>query len=275
MDIVLGLASVLVATTVTVASMLGVRRRAPEGGRLTDRDRASGAFGVLATGITVLLGVLILVAFQSYDASRAGAEAEGAAVAQQARTAQLLPGGSAEELIGELTCYARSVAGAEWGQGTPGDQVDQVDPWGARLFRTISQVHPRTVVERSAYDRWMSQTSDREQARIDRQRGAGGVVPLPLWLALVVLCGVLFGCLLFFADPVERALTQGMLMGSVTVLVSVLMLVLLFLDHPQGAGAGRLQPTAMERTVRMIGTQAQVAGITVDPPCDGPGRARF
>ena len=92
MNILLGLAVVLVTTVITVATMLLVRRRAPEGSYFTDGDRASGVFGVLATGFSVLLGFIIFLAFQSYDESRSGAETEATIVAQQVQTAQFLPG---------------------------------------------------------------------------------------------------------------------------------------------------------------------------------------
>jgi hypothetical protein len=110
------------------------------------------------------------------------------------------------------------------------------------MFLTISVMNPRTAPEQSAYDRWMSQTADREHARIDRC--AGGAV------------------------------VQGMLMGSVTVVIALLMLLLTFFDHPHGDGVGRLRPTAMERTIRVIDTQLQVAGVAVTPPCDEYGNAR-
>ena len=69
-------------------------------------------------------------------------------------------------------------------------------------------------------------------------------------------------------------MTQGMLMGSVTVVIALLLLLLVFFDHPHGDGLGRLQPTAMERTLRLIDIQAQAAGLTVTAPCDAEGRAR-
>jgi hypothetical protein len=273
-NLLVGLAVVAVAASVTIASMLMVRRRAPEGSYFADGDRASGVFGVLATGFSVLLGFIIFLAFQSYDESRTGAETEATIVAQQVQTAQFMPGGSAEELTGELTCYARSVAGTEWDALDEGTLGDSINPWGAEMFLTISKVNPRTATQQSAYDRWMSQTADREQARIDRVHGAEGIIPLPLWLVLLVISGVIFAYMLFFADRAERAVTQSMLMGSVTVVIAFLLLLLTFFDHPHGAGVGRLQPTAMERTIRLIDTQLEVAGLTVTPPCDEHGDAR-
>jgi hypothetical protein len=142
------------------------------------------------------------------------------------------------------------------------------------MFKTISTVQPRTDTQQSAYDRWMDQTTDREQARIDRVHGAEGILPLPLWIALIVICGVIFVYMLFFADPGEGAVTQGVLMGSVTVVITLLMMLLVFFNHAHGNGIGRLQPTAMDRTIRLIDAQTRLAGITVTPPCDDDGNPR-
>jgi hypothetical protein len=273
-NVVVGLAALLLIAAVTITVMLVVRRRAPEGSYFSDGDRASGVFGVLATGFSVLLGFIIFLAFSSYDESRSGAETEAIIVAQQVQTAQFLSGDSPEQLTGELTCYARSVAGTEWDALNDGTLGDQINPWGVELFRTISQVEPKTATEQSAYDRWMDQTADREQARLDRVHGAEGIIPLPLWLVLFVICGVIFAYMLFFADSAEGVVTQAMLMGSVTVVIALLMMLLAFFDHPHGGGVGRLQPTAMERTIRLIDIQSKAAGIEVNAPCDEDGNAR-
>jgi hypothetical protein len=270
-NILVGLVVTLLATAVTVAAMLLVRRGAPEGSYFTDGDRASGVFGVLATGFSVLLGFIIFLAFSSYDEARSGAEAEATIVAQQVETAQYLPDSSAE-LTGELVCYARSVAGPEWDAMADGSLGDQINPWGAEMFKTMYEVDPGTATEQSAYDRWMDQTADRQQARIDRIHGAEGILPFPLWLALFVISAVVFAYLLFFADPAEGPVTQGMLMGSVTVVISLLLMLLMFFNHPHGDGVGRLHPTAMERTLRLIDLQAEAVGLEVTPPCDEHGK---
>jgi amino acid transporter len=272
-NVLLGVVATVVITAITVTSMLLVRRRAPEGSYFTDGDRASGVFGVLATGFSVLLGFIIFLAFSSYDESRSGAEEEATIVAQQVQTAQFLPDVGAE-LTGELVCYARNVAGPEWDALAAGTLGDRINPWGAEMFLTISTVDPQTAAEQSAYDRWMDQTSDREQARIARVHGAEGIIPLPLWLTLFVISTVVFVYLLFFADPAEGSVTQGMLMGSVTVVIALLLQLLVFFDHPHGDGIGRLQPTAMERTLRLIDIQSEAVDLEVSAPCDAHGNAR-
>jgi hypothetical protein len=62
-----------------------------------------------------------------------------------------------------------------------------------------------------------------------------------------------------------------MLMGSVTMVVTLLLLLLVFFDHPQGDGVGRLQPIAMQRSLHLIDAQLKVVGLTVTPPWDQQG----
>jgi len=260
-------------TAVTVTSMLLVRRRAPAGSFFSDGDRASGVFGVLATGFSVLLGFIIFLAFQAYDDTRAGAETEAAVVFQMVQTAQLMPAGSSKELTGELVCYGRSVVGTEWDAVARGGDQDSINPWGAKMFITVAALQPKTSTEQSAYDRWMEQTADRQQARNDRVHTAQGIIPAPLWLALYLICTVIFVYLLFFADSAERALTQAVLMGSVTLVITVLMLLLGFFDNPHGDGLGQLKPTEMERSLRIIDAQLNALGLTNTAPCDERGNA--
>jgi amino acid transporter len=273
-NVLIGLVAVVVTTCLTVTAMLLVRRRAPEGSYFTDGDRASGVFGVLATGFSVLLGFIIFLAFTSYDETRSGAETEATIIAQQVQTAQFLPADVPTELTGELMCYARSVAGTEWQALDEGTLGDGINPWGAQMFLTISSVDPHTAAEQSAYDRWLDQTAQREQARIDRIHGAEGIIPAPLWLAIFVITGVIFAYMLFFADRAEGRATQAMLMGSVTVVITLLLLLLAFFDHPHGDGIGRLKPVAMERTMRLIDTELDAINLDVTPPCDAYGDPR-
>ena len=272
MNLVWAAVIVILATALTVTAMLLVRRRAPAGSYFTDGDRASGVFGVLATGFSVILGFIIFLAFSSYDASRTGAESEATIVSQQVESAQFLPAPVDRQLTGELACYARYVAGPEWDAVAAGTLGDAINPWGARMFHTMSSLHPRSPTEQSAYDRWMEQTAAREQARVDRVHGAEGIIPGPLWGVLFVISAVLFIYLLFFADSAEGRVTQGVLMGSVTVVVSLLLMLLVLFNNPHGDGVGQLRPTAMERTLRLLDAQAVAARITVSPPCDAHGR---
>jgi hypothetical protein len=267
------LASLIVVGSVAIAitAILVVRRTAPDGSYFHDGDRAAGVFGVLATGFAVLLGFVVFLAFTSYDAARAGAEVEALTVAQQVETAQFFEPSAAAELSGELVCYARSVVGVQWERMESGSLGEQLNPWGAEMFRTLRTVEPQTPTEQSAYDLWLDQTSAREAARSDRIHGAVGVIPSPLWLVLFFSAGLIFVFMLFFADSGERAVVQGLLIGTVVAVITAMLLLLQYLDNPFHDGLGGLRPVAMERTLEIIDQELSIVGQDAVAPCDSSG----
>src|SRR3954451_16735886 len=168
---------VVAAAALAIGALLAVRRRAPDGSYFNDGDRASGFFGVIATGFAVLLGLVVVLAFTSYDESRTGAETEALTVAQQYEVAHLLPAAGGRRLAAELVCYARSVVHEEWPRMQDGSQTDAMNPWGVALFRTLRTIQPRTAAEQAAYSKWLDQRLDREAARATRIHGASSVIP--------------------------------------------------------------------------------------------------
>ncbi len=271
MNLLLAALIVVGCAAVGVGAILLVRRHAPDGSYFHDGDRASGVFGVLATGFAVLLGLVVVLAFTSYDESRAGAETEALLVSQQYETAQFLPLAQRDELGGQLVCYARSVVHQEWPRMDDGTQGDAINPWAVELFETFHRVDPQTPAEQAAYSKWLDQTSDREQARNDRMHGAVGVIPTALWLVLLFSAVVIFGYMLLFADSNEPWFVQGALIGSVTAVVVASLLLINVLDNPFTSNGGGLKPVAMERTLRVL---AQEESVSPDGPlpCDAKGR---
>jgi hypothetical protein len=257
-----------------VVALLVVRRRAPDGGYFNDGDRAAGMFGVLATGFSVLLGFVVFLAFSSFDQSRTGAETEALTVAQQFETAQFLPTNVRAQLGGGLICYGRYVVGTEWPRMETGQQADEVNPWGIRLFQTMQSTEPGTASEQAAYSKWLDQTSDREQARQDRLHGAEGIIPWPLWAALIFTAAVIFIFMMFFADSGEPALVQAVQIGSVAVVMVTLLLLIRYLDHPFQNGPGGLKPTSMQRTLAVLEHELRGVGARAALPCDERGLAR-
>jgi hypothetical protein len=274
MSLLLGALVILGVTTFAVTAMLLVRRHAPDGSYFADGDRAAGVFGVLATGFSVLLGFVVFLAFTSYDTARAGAEDEALIVAQQVETAQFFAPETANQLSNELVCYARSVAGPQWEKMEDGSIGTTLNPWAVAMFETIRGVTPASDTEQSAYDRWMDQTSAREDARNDRIHGAVGVIPTTLWIVLFFTAALIFGFVLFFADSGERAVVQAVLMGAVVAVIVAMLLLLRSLDHPFHDGVGGLQPVAMERTLDIIGEEFAAAGLGDVTACDAAGNPR-
>jgi hypothetical protein len=215
----------------------------------------------------------VVLAFTSYDASRAGAETEAITVAQQFEVANLLPEQQGRRLAGELVCYARSVVHEEWPRMEAGSRASETSPWGLRLYRTLRGIEPRTPAEQAAYAKWLDLRLDRETARNARLHGATGVIPAPLWLVLAFSAVMIVGFMLVFADSGERAWVQAMFVGSVVVVIVGTLLLIRFLDDPFDPGLGALRPVAMERTLDVLDEYRSLVGDT-PLPCDERGRAR-
>jgi hypothetical protein len=152
-----------------------------------------------------------------------------------------------------------------------GTQGDAINPWGVRMFETLQGVEPSTASEQSAYDKWLDQTSAREEARLDRIHGAVGVIPSPLWIVLFFISAVIFVYMLFFADSGERAGVQALQIGAVVGVIASLLVVLQFLDDPYQPGVGNLEPVAMERTLVLVDEALASVGADLTLPCTATG----
>jgi hypothetical protein len=273
MNLLWGILILLVADAVAIGTLLFVRRRAPEGSYFSDGDRASGVFGVLATGFAIFAGFVIFLAFTTYDDTRSGAEAEALAVMQQYETALFFPVDAQGELTGQLVCYGRHVVHQEWPQMSRGNIGETINPWAVGLFRSLRAVQPQAATEQSAYDKWLDQTSDREEARRDRIHGAVGIIPASVWIVLFLTGAVVFAYMLFFADSAERAVSQAMLIGSATTVIVATLLVINALDKPYREGLSSIKPVAMERSLVLISEAREVLGDDAPLPCDERGVA--
>ena len=147
-----------------------------------------------------------------------------------------------------------------------------INPWAIALFRTMQAVQPATAAEQSAYDKWFDLTSTREEARRDRIHASEGVIPTPLWRVLFFTAGLIVVYMLFFADSGERAVVQGLLMGSVVAVMVATLLLIRTLDAPYRPGLGQLQPVAMDQTLGLIDQARDALGQDDPPPCDTDGR---
>ncbi len=148
---------------------------------------------------------------------------------------------------------------------------DAVNPWAIPLFNTLKLAIPASATEESAYDKWLEQTSTREEARNDRIHGAAGIIPTSVWIVLFFTAAVVFAYMLFFADSAERARSQAMLMGSATAVMVATLLVINALDNPYGSGVGGIQPTAMERSLRVLDEARGLIDDASPVPCGEDG----
>ena len=272
------LVDVLIVVAVSasaITAMLVMRRGAPDGSFFHDGDRAAGVFGVLATGFAVLAGFVVFLAFDQLRHPRWALSKEALIVAQQVETAQFFAAPADQELIGELVCYARSVAGVQWDRMEDGSLGEELNPWAGEMFRTLRTVEPRTSTEQSAFDTWLSQRagprggpqpSRPRSRRRDPHAAVGGVVlHVRDHLHLHAVLRRQWGA----GGRAGAAHGHGGLGPSRRCCCSWACL-----NNPFHEGVGGLRPVAMERALKVIDEELAIAEVDAAIPCDARGNAR-
>ena len=260
----------VLANTVTVAAMLLLRRKAPEGSYFRDTQQAAGVFTVAGTAYAVLLAFVFLLAFQSYNAARTSAEQEAIAITSLYHDADSFPQPAQTLLHGELTCYGRAVVAAEWPAMEAGHSSPLVQNWIDRLDATYDASKPTTPKEQSADDNWISLKAQGLEGRRGRLQEAEPLVPGLVWALLIIGSVVVVGFVTLFADRGERAFVQATLMLSVTTMLVAGLVLIKFFDDPYADHGGSIKPNAMRRTlVTLADRPSERAGRT---PCTAQGQ---
>jgi multisubunit Na+/H+ antiporter MnhB subunit len=263
----LGIAAAIIAGSAAamVALMLALRRIAPEGGHFRDSDRASSVLGFLGLGFAIVLGFVVLLAFEGYSNAKTKAETEATAVFEQYElAARFSPAKRRERVQGELVCYARSVINEEWPAMKRGRTSPVAELWLERLEGEVRDRNAGSL-------EWFEDTDRRDEGRRGRLLEARSVLPTLLWVMLIIGAAAVVAFILLYADPTERPLGQVMFSGGVSALVVVSLLVISLLASPFQNQDGSIKPASMRYSLGLIGREEARLRQPLKPPCDQRG----
>jgi hypothetical protein len=252
-----------------VLLMLAVRRLSPEG-LFHDPVPAAAVFGVLGVAFAVILAFVMFLGFESYVRANEGASHEAVAVTQLARVSRLFPAAQAEDIRGDLGCYARAVIADEWPLMREGRESDVVIDWIAQIEATIDEMPLEDEVSQIAFGHWLNEMALRREGRRARLAEAELTIPAAVWSMLVLGAALTVAYAIVFADRRERWWTQAAMVGSITALIVSGMLVISFLDRPYLEDGAYIAPSEMETSLRLIETE--IANVGGELPCDLGGR---
>ena len=229
-------------------------------------------FGVVGTAFAILLGFVVLLAFDSYSHAKSTAATEATAVADSFQTASLFPAAERDDLEGALVCYARAVIHQGWPAMTRAEPSSGVEVWTYRLERVADTLHLQGTKQDDAFAALLTNRDTREEARRERIGAAGHTVPTIMWVLLILACAAPLLFLLFFADPAEPAPVQALLMGVVAALLAAAILAVIVLDSPFSGMVGSIEPMAMQYTLRVMEHDRAITHGSPSAPCDANGR---
>lgn len=267
------LAGIIIGVAAASAGILWLARRNPMNERFSSQlGEHRSAFDFLGIAFAILLGFVVLQAYDSYNDAKRGAEQEAQAVLELTRTAGTFTPQEHANVEGTLVCYGRAVIEQGWptmrdsGEGSP-----VVNEWGRRFRDVAFDLRVRTLIDEAAFRQLLLEQDRRIEGRRMRLAEAVRVTPPPLWFVLILGALLTVGWIILGADRRGSFVVQASAVASVAAMATATLLLVWFLDHPFEDQSGSIRPVEMEEVLRVIEKETHAEGVEVTHPCTEDG----
>lgn len=266
----------LVIVVVVLSGVLGllVQRRLAKHVATVSQDSAEGIpltdlLAPVRILVALVLAFVLVQTFSSYEDASDAANGEAGAVSTEAVAAALLPSPTGANLVAQLRCYARAVAGPGWASLETTRHTSSIsNDADARVVALVAQAQQADISE-SLVAEVVAAERGRASARRVRLAEAAPSVPALVTALLIGCVAITVASTAAFADRRIRRSLRWTLLGLTTLIFTASLLVILDLDRPFG-GMARIDPTAMRTAEEQIGTTSYGA----NPPCGLSGAPR-
>jgi hypothetical protein len=218
--------------------------------------------------VALVLAFVLVQTFSSFEDASDAANGEAGAVSTEAAAAALLPRPTGPDIVGQLRCYARAVAGPGWASLEATRHTSSISSEADRRVVVAVVQAQRAGISESLVSEVVAAERGRAEARRVRLAEAAPSVPGIVTALLIGCVAITVASTAAFADRRIRPILRWTLLGVTTLIFTASLLVILDLDRPFG-GVARIDPTAMRAAEKQIGTTS--FGAT--PPCDRSGAA--
>ncbi|MGK5114413.1 hypothetical protein [Geodermatophilus sp. CPCC 205506] len=216
--------------------------------------------------VALVLAFVLVQTFSSYEDASDAANDEASAVSTEAVAAALLPSPTGPDLVAELRCYARAVAGPGWASLEATRRTSSISSEAdARVAAVVAQAQQAGISETLVAE-VVAAERGRAAARRVRLAEAAPSVPAIVTALLIGCVAITVASTAAFAGRRIRPSLRWTLLGVTTLIFTASLLVILDLDRPFG-GVARIDPTAMRAVEEQIGATS----LGADPPCDRSG----
>ena len=233
--------------------LIALHRWGPRDVLVSDSARGAAVYTVVGTSFAVLMAFVVLIAFQSFNDAKNGAQQESDAVLQLFRAADYFPQDERVEVQKDLICYGRAVIAQDWPDMRYDRRSPVVDGWAYELQRHYRALQVRTSQQQDAFADLLDLSQDRADARRLRETQAAATVTAPVWLILGLGALINIGLALLFIDRRGESLgVHAIMVASLTAVVVGTLLLIYFLDHPYADAPGGIRPSEMQSTVAIM-----------------------
>jgi hypothetical protein len=226
--------------------------------------------GFVGSAYGLLLGLLVVFAVGHYSDTRREAQKEASSLVALWDTLDSYPPETRDAVHHDLICYMRAIVAGDWPAMERGSRLE--DPrtlaFGDRVRDGIRGLPLDDERQRSAYGRASSLITDADASRQQLLFFTEPEVPTVLWVLIYV--GAFLLVFLLGTHYADRPRGRFTALGSATVLLTVVVVVLTMLDNPFTAGA-RVQPHSLRDGIDLVSVGGDRAGVL--RPCPQTPRA--
>jgi len=246
MRIVTGLLIVAVAVVVAVGGLVLVQRLVPTEQRKQHNDVAGFIYAVLGVSYAVLLGLMLIAVWESWNAAEAASSDEANELAGIFWFAHALPQPQGRHIQELARSYAQVVVEEEWPLMAQGRTSPKAWATLDELRGTILGLDPPTSAQLVRYNQVLEQLHGLGDARRERLLAAGEGLPTILWVVLIVGGVITIGFTYLFG--LENTLVHTLMVAALALIISLSLFTVAALDYPF-KGDVRIHPAAFEQVL--------------------------
>ena len=250
-NLVPGLFAVTVFVLASVAGLIFVQRFVPLELRKQHNDVAGFIYAVVGIAYAVLMGLVVVAAWQQFQDARSTADGEADELAEIFWLGHRLPPAEGRRLQELARSYARVVVDEEWPMMAHGESSPRAWDLIDEIRLTIQNQDPHTKAEQVLYQQGLERVHDLADARRDRLGESREGIPLILWAVLVV--GAIVTVSFTYLFGMDSNTTHTLMVAALALVIGLVLFTIGSLEYPF-AGDVQLSPEAFYQVLGRFGS---------------------
>lgn len=245
-NLVPGLFGITLFVLVSVAGLIVVQHFVPIELRKQHNDVAGFIYAVLGIAYAVLLGLVVVAAWEQFQTARSTADSEADELAEIFWLGHRLPPAEGHRLQELARSYAQVVVEEEWPLMARGESSPRAWTLIDEIRLTLQNQDPNTDAEQVLYDQGLERVHDLADARRDRLVESHEGIPLILWVVLGVGAIVTVGFTYLFG--MDSNTTHTLMVAALALVIGLVLFTIGALEYPF-SGAVHLSPEAFHQVL--------------------------
>jgi len=228
--ILLGILIILIYASLTILSLVIIRKHYPTHRRKSHNDIAGFIFATLGVIYAVILAFIVVITWEDFDKANEITSKEANCIASLYQNTEPFPDEFRLQLKDELTQYVNAIVSDEWEKMTKGGRSSQVEEIQRKLVRLYSGFHPKNEIQKIFLIESVKKMNEAsEMRRLRLVYAATGIHPL-LYAILIAGSFIIIAFTMLFGT--ENHTEQLIMTASLAAMIAFALFTIIALDYP-------------------------------------------